>query len=368
MLDWQRNRLRWEPTADSLPCARTERKGLLSGAVGVTGGLALSGVLLTGAVGGILREGFRWQPLLAAAPFGLVALALFAFGLARLFQRRDVRLTYHFVECRERGLFGEDRWREPLFSYRGVESSVQHHAPGSDARAASVHEIWLRHPDPQKDILLFRAHSGRHLDSAWRHFAKLLNLPALEAAVRVETRPSDGPLEALPEAHEGLSARVKLKRFAGGYCAIHPRVWGSWTSALGVILTGALYLVTPSFVPQESAELPLTALLVFFLAFLSLFVAHVVSAEELWVTRQELRYQIRYPWGRVVKTRLSTRGVRRIDVAGDPHRNHLPAALCIEGREGLILFGRYASADDKTRLATLVRTVLGTTDSPRQSA
>lgn len=367
MSGWQHNRLAWEPTAESLPCSRVERNGWIAGVTGVTAGGGLLGLLVTGFVGGVLREGLRWEPLLTAAPLVGGALSLFAFGVARLFQRRNLRLTYHYVECEEQGLLGEDKWREPLFSYRGIEAGYRHNDPSSDARSRSEHEIWLRHADPSKDVLLYRAHSPRHLEAACSHFARLLNLPLIDVPGDVAISTSESPIEPLPSAQQGLSQRVRLRRTPGGYCAIHKRVWGSWSSALGVILTGSLYLVTPTLLPQVSVEIPLAALLFFFACFLALFVTHVFSSEELWVTRQELRYQIRYPWGRQVRARLSSRGIRRIDVAGDPNRTHLPSALRIEGREGLILFGRYATAEDKDRLAGIIKTVLGS-DPAKQSA
>lgn len=93
-------------------------------------------------------------------------------GLARLGGATKVHMADGLVHVERRGVFGPERWSEPLSRFCGVTHHIR--ATLSGAR----HEIILVHPEPGKDILLHLA--NRHPQEGAEHFAGLLGLGEMQ--------------------------------------------------------------------------------------------------------------------------------------------------------------------------------------------
>ena len=93
-------------------------------------------------------------------------------GLARLAGATTVQMADGMVHVQRGGLFGAERWSEPLSRFCGVTHHIR--ATLSGAR----HEIILVHPEPGKDILLHLA--SRHPQEGVEHYANLLGLGEMQ--------------------------------------------------------------------------------------------------------------------------------------------------------------------------------------------
>lgn len=117
-------------------------------------------------------------------------------GLARLGGATTVKMADGMVSVERSGLFGAERWSEPLSNFCGVTHHIR--ATLSGAR----HEIILVHPQPGKDILLHLA--NRHPQEGADYYAGLLGLAEMqpkELYARRRSAPKVAPA-ARPQAVE----------------------------------------------------------------------------------------------------------------------------------------------------------------------
>jgi hypothetical protein len=158
-------------------------------------GLVLQHLALDPATRTVLAErpAAGLQLLLALAVLGSLLwwpLVRFAHSLA---ERRTITVDRGLVHVTERGLFGVERWSEPVANYAGVAHQVRTSLSGLR------HELVLAHHDPDRCVLLAvanRIHQGE-VDRV----AKLLGLaeiPSREAYRLSLMRGIFGPAEPQP--------------------------------------------------------------------------------------------------------------------------------------------------------------------------
>jgi hypothetical protein len=96
-------------------------------------------------------------------------------GLDLLLRRKTLTINQNTVQVSVRGLFGMRRWSEPLANYRGLRHRRERVRHRYGWRI--VHWLQLAHPDPAKEIELFRAYGERGIEAARRQWAEWLGLP-----------------------------------------------------------------------------------------------------------------------------------------------------------------------------------------------
>lgn len=357
------NQIRWLPSAAVLPASHRERP-----ATAVT--LAILGfaccvlaVFVAGALGAYLTRGFRLGPFLAMFPVILASLGLCVYGIGRFFHTKTVTLKYNMVEYTEVYFFRKNYWREPIFHYAGIEKRSRHLTQGDTVSGKTEYELVLKHSNPAREISLFYSYQKDAWEADAEQFGRLLNLKVFEPEVLTL---QSLPLHTRETDLQEFGNRIWIETSPDSHRVCHKRVWSSWPSSLGIIFTGFLYLSSSAHFADGSGEVPLSILLAFFSLFFLVFLLQVFSVEELLVTPEKLAYRVRYPWGTQTRKTLSRNGIAGIHINTDSQRLHLPTSVRIEGREGIIHFGRYTTESDKIKLRDfLLQNAVGVAESSR---
>jgi len=100
--------------------------------------------------------------------------------LRRLVESRLIAIDQDWVGVREKTLFGEKTWRQPLSAYSGIRHRIRATVSGSR------HEIVLTHSDPRFAIVL--ATPDPLCSAEIEHFCEALGLPEIAADIKA---PSD---------------------------------------------------------------------------------------------------------------------------------------------------------------------------------
>jgi hypothetical protein len=135
-------------------------------------------------------------PLPDLGPFGVcILLAVGAgqalWGLDLLLRRKTLTIDQNTVHVSVRGLMRERRWSEPLANYRGLRHCRERVRHRYGWRI--VHRLQLAHPDPAKEVELFRAYGERRIEAARRQWAEWLGLPIWSGDDAVPRRPAREP-------------------------------------------------------------------------------------------------------------------------------------------------------------------------------
>ncbi|MEZ4749650.1 MAG: hypothetical protein R3B54_03190 [Bdellovibrionota bacterium] len=353
------NHVRWVPTASALPTSHCERPSAGVTLTILVFACGVLGIFVAGAVGAYLTRGFRLGPFLAMFPVILASLGLCIYGIGRFFHTKTVTLSYNMIEYTEAYFFSKKYWREPIFHYLGIEKRSRHLTQGDAVSGKTEYELVLKHANPAREISLFYSYQKEAWEEASEQFAHLLNMKLIEPELPTL---QSLPLHTRETDLQEFGNRIWIETSPDSHRVCHKRVWSSWPSSLGIIFTGFLYLSSSVHFVDGSGEVPLSILLAFFSVFFLVFLLQVFSVEELLVTRENLSYRVRYPWGIHTRKTLNRSTIAGIHINTDSQRLHLPSSVRIEGREGIIHFGRYTTEADKTKLRDfLLQNAVGVT-------
>jgi hypothetical protein len=150
-----------------------QRRALLGGLLLAIGGIWIAVPLLdlvTGAPPPLPDLGTAGAWFLAAVGIGQAL-----WGLDLLLRRKTVTIDQATVQVAVRGLFGVQRWTEPLANYRGLRHRRERHRHRYGWRV--MHRLQLVHADPAKEIDLVRTAGERRIAAARRQWSEWLDLP-----------------------------------------------------------------------------------------------------------------------------------------------------------------------------------------------
>jgi hypothetical protein len=198
----------------------------------------------------------------------LPGIFVLTYGISQYVYREETIIDRKSVLWRRRGLSGNREWRELISNYQGVlkEHQYWHGGHESTSRRSShmVYSIRLTHPDPGKEIVLYRAESSMLVPPTdwaekWKQYAARLQLPVLEKTEKGISSSDVNDLETplVDKIREGklkvatidpnnvaLGLMAELTRDDGMWIITCYSVWNAWKSIAGVIiltvgLTGA---------------------------------------------------------------------------------------------------------------------------------
>ena len=138
----------------------------------VWGGIPVAGLV------SMIGSGEAGPELLLFLLFPAIGLVMLAFGVHSLLWRKTVSFDGRAFSVREKGLFGEKSWTEPLSAYEGVVCSTRRVKTKNSSY--TLHMVDLVHPDPDRRINLYTDTSGNGFRSVWESYARQLNVPAFE--------------------------------------------------------------------------------------------------------------------------------------------------------------------------------------------
>jgi hypothetical protein len=195
LLPWQANAVRWTPNESTFPltCVHQARRAQAF-LFTILGALAAALPVYQGVVE-YKSIGFHWLTLALHFPFLYAGSLLLLFGLSRFYARRLYTIRKEEVECDQVRFLNRTHWKEPIRKYEGTLKQIKFYGGGRAGRSRVYYEVILRHKDPKKSVVLFRSYSWRQVDGAWKRFAKLFNVAALEEGpnglVRLNARDLD---------------------------------------------------------------------------------------------------------------------------------------------------------------------------------
>lgn len=172
-----------------MPAAGRREQVLLGGLLLAIGGIWIGVPVLALIAGGP-------PPLPDLGPFGICALIAVGagqalWGLGLLVRRKILIIDQNTVQVSVRGLVGGRGWSEPLANYRGLRHRRERIRHRYGWRV--VHRLQLAHPDPAKEIELFRTCGERRIEAARRQWAEWLGLPIWSGDDAVPPRPARDP-------------------------------------------------------------------------------------------------------------------------------------------------------------------------------
>ncbi len=125
--------------------------------------------------------------------------------------RGTIEIERDLVRVTGMGVFGEQKWEEPVSAFRGVlrRTDLEPRAVYGGTYRVRVHRVELVHPDSGKTLLLYQADTDEGIRKVWRDAARALDLPALdETTDGIVTHAPEDLDKSIPE----LAAEGKVLR------------------------------------------------------------------------------------------------------------------------------------------------------------
>ncbi len=131
--------------------------------------------------------------LFFAVPFSLIGLGMALYGLAILRRTRSVVFRGDGVEVEGRSLWGSESWYQPYTAFKGVLHREEVVKTKNSSTTYQI--IELLHDDPKRCVLLYVRPTTKLPRERWESYARLLELPALEAGAAGVVERDHGDLD-----------------------------------------------------------------------------------------------------------------------------------------------------------------------------
>ena len=362
MRNSERNKIVWTPSDRVLPMRSIQRGSRIGGAFLILFALAWCGVLYCSIVMGTLKEGADIPMALFLLFFSLPGLLFLYLGLNVVFGSTRVTLDSDSVEVLRKRIVHSTLWREPIHSFTGVLRRVIHYQ-SSDGPDYSEYLVLLVHTDPNKELRLFDSRSSVGWETAWREFAKELQLPLLDESEEGIYRFDSGSFcpqtTATPPPVAVHAKGIEVRLGADGYRFRLRNAPTAWRGVLGVLVAGgiaaAAWLLQPYYPGDKLLQVFAWVMAAFVLIAFGSLLRALHGHTELLVGRDRVEYRPRS--GRIVT--LPTAGVHTVTVKSDPIVGNAPAMVTIEGDGKTIQLAAWRSHQVKSELANAIAAALG---------
>ncbi len=119
------------------------------------------------------------EPIFWIAPlFGVIGVALVAYGLHLMVWQKTVTFDGLFVRLEQKGLFGTKTWQESIGGYRGVLARTR--TVHSKNHRYTLYLVDLVHGDEERTVNLYTGRTDRDWRAKQEAYARWLKLPALD--------------------------------------------------------------------------------------------------------------------------------------------------------------------------------------------
>ncbi len=274
---WERNAVVWTPGETTFPMSNYERKSRWFALFVSCLGFAATYLPLHALYSDWKEHGWFWSFLLLRLPYLAAGIGMSLFGVSRFYARRLFTLRKEEVECDEIGIFGREHWKESTRKYEGTLKQIKFYSGGRAGRARFYYEVILKHPNPAKSVVLFRSYSWRPLEEAWRRFAKIFSVHALEQTAKgiaklsprdLEARQSMGDLSSWIDP-SGFSSSLSFKTVGDVYELRFRDRLPAFGKLFSAALWGALTYAVIGYFGPEWGSIPAVGLFVSVMGFVN---------------------------------------------------------------------------------------------------
>jgi hypothetical protein len=377
------NKLSWIPAENSFPM----RYSIAGSRSGGTFALLLGAIWIYFFIDDLfkaLRPTFVLQEFLMMALIVLPGIFVLTYGISQYVYREETIIDRKSVLWRRRGLSGNREWRELISNYQGVlkEHQYWHGGHESTSRRSShmVYSIRLTHPDPGKEVVLYRAESSMLVPPTdwaekWKQYSARLQLPVLEKTEKGISSSDVNDLETplVDKIREGklkvatidpnnvaLGLMAELTRDDGMWIITCYSVWNAWKSIAGVIiltvgLTGAysFKLIDPQIFRYFLWFIPVCVLAV------SLSIRkQLAHPEQLAIDKMKFYYRHFQRQAGWVVDDMPLHSITNISVKSNPRHFRSAADIVIDAKNKSIRFGWWLPNKTKRRIESLLLSLI----------
>ena len=378
-----KNKISWVPAEVSFPMRYSIVGSRLAGAFA----LLIGAVWISFFIDDIFRA---LSPTLILPELGMMALLILPgifvliYGMSQYVYREETIVDRKSILWRRRGLSGNREWQELISNYQGVLKEHQYwdgNHEGASHRSSHIeYFIRLTHPDPGKEIVLYRAESGMLVPPTdwvekWKRYAELLQLPVLEKTERGISSSDASDLETplVNKIREGklkiatidpdnvaLGLMAKLTRDGGLWLITCYPVWNAWKSMAGVII------LTFALIGANSFELINPQIFRYFLWFIPVCVLAIglsirkqlAHPEQLAIDKKNIYYRYFRRQAGWVTDDIPLHSVYNISVKSNPMHFRSAADIVIEAKNKSIRFGWWLPKKTKLRIESLLLSLI----------
>ena len=378
-----KNKISWLPAEVSFPMKYSIVGSRLAGAFALLMG-AVWIFFFIDDIFNALRPTLILPELLMMALFIFPGIFILIYGISQYVYREETVVDRKSILWRRRGLSGNREWQELISNYQGVlkEHQYWHRSHEGAARGSShmIYFIRLTHPDPGKEIVLYRAESGMLVPPAdwvekWKRYAELLQLPVLEKTERGISSSDAGDLETplVNKIREGklkiatidpgnvaLGLMAKLTRDGGLWLITCYPVWHAWKSIAGVII------LTFALIGAYSFELINPQIFRYFLWFIPVCVLAIglsirkqlAHPEQLAIDKRNVYFRYFRRQAGWVAEDMPLHSIYNISVKSNPMHFRSAADIVIEAKNKSIRFGWWLPNKTKLRIESLLLSLI----------
>lgn len=366
-MPWGRNVVTWFANDHEFPMTHIIKAGTLGAIMRTVVGFAITAVAALNTLRTVLDRGFHWGYLIMASPFMLAGLVLLFAGINRFVARKAIVIRQDEVECDEVSLRGRKHWKLPSKKFEGVMKKWI----AASGASKTLFQVVLQHKTPERSVVLFQSRSWLYVDKYWKHFATLLQLPAIEKTIdgrhrRLTPREIEQAsphkkvkpeiLWLAPE-QAALGKRARIQREGDGLVVSCPRTAEIRNGLVAFLLAGGLAALS-HFVAKDDFRLavPITGGVAAIL--LARLIVLWVSSEFLYVSPRGVEHRIKSPLGLRLKRQFPLELITNVQVKRNPRTPFLPASVTILAGNEAIRFAGSLSPSEKETLRSLVITAL----------
>lgn len=379
------NKIPWVPAEGSFPMRYSIAGSRLAGAFAFLLG-AIWIYFFIDDLFKALRPTLILPEFLMMALITLPGVFVLIYGISQYVYREETIIDRKSVLWQRHGLSGNREWRELISNYQGVLKEHQYWDEGSDStsRRSShmVYFIRLAHPDPGKEIVLYRAESSMLVpptdwDEKWKRYAERLQLPVLEKTEKgirssdvndLETplvdkiREGKRKVKTIDPNNAALGLMAKLTCDDGMWLITCYPVWNAWKSVAGVII------LTVALSGAYSFELIHPQIFRCFLWFIPVCVLAVglsirkqlAHPEQLAIDKSKFYYRYFKRQAGWVVDEIPLHSITNISVKSNPRHFRSAADVVIEAKNKSIRFGWWLPNKTKLRIESLLLSLIAT--------
>lgn len=378
-----KNKISWVPAEVSFPMRYSIVGSRLAGAFA----LFIGAIWISFFIDDIfkaLRPTLILPELLMMALLILPGIFVLIYGISQYVYREETIVDRKHILWRRRGLSGNREWRELISNYQGVLKEHQYwHQSHEGASRCSSHMIYfirLTHPDPGKEIVLYRAESDMLVPPTdwvekWKRYAELLQLPVLEKTERGISSSDASDLET-PLVNKIREGKLKITAIDPGNVALglmaklthdgdlwvitcYP-VWNAWKSIAGVII------LIFALIGAYSFELINPQIFRYFLWFIPVCVLAIglsirkqlAHPEQLAIDQKNIYYRYFRRQAGWVTDDITLHSIYNISVKSNPMHFRSAADIVIEAKNKSIRFGWWLPNKTKLRIESLLLSLI----------